>query len=464
VTVRGRSQLHYAPPAGWLNDPNGLVFADGEWHLCYQHHPHSPDWGPMHWGHAVSTDLVRWRDLPIALFPDAHGTVYSGCAVVDRRGTAGFGAGALVAVYTQFTPATQVQSIAGSADRGRTWQVHPANPVLRQPSGVVDFRDPKVSWFGDDDTGHWIMVLAAGNGVRFYASRDLIAWEPTGVFVPERDRPHGVWETPDLFALPVDGPAGRRWVLSVGALEHAPAGGSGTRYWTGDFDGATFLTDGPARWVDRGADFYAAQSWSDVVDGRRIWIAWMSNWMYAAHVPAAAARGQLTVPRQLHLAADGAAGVVLAQRPVDEIAAYLGTAVPLGARAVHLSTGAAWVRMRSRATDRGRAAVTLTAPDAHARVTLDAAKGTVTLDRTGAAGIGHGFAGVHTAGVTSAGRAVDVDILVDRSSIEVFADGGRACLTDLVVGLTGNLPVGIAVEGDAVANADVRHVELRDAP
>lgn len=457
-----RTLLHYEPPSGWLNDPNGLVFHDGEWHLCYQHHPHSLDWGPMHWGHAVSTDLMTWRDLPIALYPDSNGTVYSGCAVIDRRGTAGFGPGAMVAIYTQFTPTTQVQSIAGSTDGGRTWQVHPDNPVLRQPAGVVDFRDPKVSWFGDRDDGHWVMVLAAGDGARFYASRDLVAWEPTGAFAPEHGRPHGVWETPDLFALPVDGPPHRRWVLSAGVLERAPAGGSGTRYWTGDFDGAGFTADAEARWVDHGADFYAAQSWSDVAGGRRIWIAWMSNWMYAAHVPAAAARGQLTVPRQVSLAADGRDGWALAQRPVDELARHLGAGVPLGTTGVALRTGAALLRLRSRAVDRGRSTVTITAREAHARVVHDAAAGTVTLDRTGAAGIGHGFAGAHTAAVTR-GRAVDIDVVIDRSSIEVFADGGRTCLTDLVVGFTGGGPVEVAVGGDAVAQADLHHVEHADA-
>ena len=460
--VEHRPLLHYQPPSGWLNDPNGLVFHDGAWHLCYQHHPGSLDWGPMHWGHAVSTDLVTWRDLPIALYPDSNGTAYSGCAVVDRRGTAGFGPGALVAIYTQFTPTTQVQSVAGSSDHGRTWRVHPGNPVLGQPDGVVDFRDPKVSWFGDADDGHWVMVLAAGDGVRFYASRDLLAWESTGVFVPERGRPHGVWETPDLFALPVEGARGHRWVLSAGATDHAPAGGSGTRYWTGGFDGATFSADAAARWVDHGADFYAAQSWSDVADGRRVWIAWMSNWMYASHVPAAAARGQLTVPRQVGLEPDGADGWVLVQRPVDEIARHLSDPVAPGA-GVPLRTGAAWVRLRTHADAHGCAVVTVAAADAHVQVVHDPAAGTVTVDRTGAAGIGHGFAGVHTAPVPS-GRGVDLDVVIDRSSIEVFADGGRACLTDLVVGLSGDgRPVTVAVGGDAIADADLRHVERADA-
>ncbi|HSJ43558.1 MAG TPA: glycoside hydrolase family 32 protein [Euzebyales bacterium] len=457
-----RPLLHYEPPSGWLNDPNGLVFHDGEWHLCYQHHPHSLDWGPMHWGHAVSTDLMAWRDLPIALYPDDNGTVYSGCAVIDRRGTAGFGPGAMVAIYTQFTPATQVQSIAGSTDGGRTWQAHPGNPVLRQPDGVVDFRDPKVSWFGEPDDGHWSMVLAAGAGARFYASRDLVTWEPTGAFVPAQDRPHGVWETPDLFAPPVDGPPHERWVLTVGVLEHGPAGGSGTRYWTGGFDGATFTPDGVARWADHGADFYAAQSWSDVADGRRIWIAWMSNWMYAAQVPATAARGQLTLPRQVRLAADGAGGWVLAQRPVDELSRHLGESRALDATAVPLRTGAARVRLRSHADGGGRSVVTVTARDAHAQLIHDAAAGTVTLDRTGAAGIGQGFAGVHTAAVTS-GDVVDLDVVIDRSSIEVFADDGRACLTDLVVGLAGDGPVEVGVAGDAVVDAELSHAEPADA-
>lgn len=455
---RHRPVLHYEPPAGWLNDPNGLVQLDGEWHLCYQHHPYSRDWGPMHWGHAVSTDLVRWHDLPVALAPDALGTVYSGCAVVDRSGSAGFGAGALVAVYTQCTPTAQVQSIAGSTDRGRTWQVHPANPVLRQPPGVVDFRDPKVSWFGDAGTGHWTMVVAAGDGVRHYASPDLATWEPTGAFAPERGLPHGVWETPDLFGLPVAASNGRRWVLTAGALERGPAGGSGTRYWVGDFDGAAFTADGPARWVDHGADFYAAQSWSDVADGRRVWVAWMSNWSYAADIPAGAARGQMTLPRQVWLTSDG----VLAQRPVAEIDGHLGEAVDLGAAGEPLPTGAARIRVRCRASDRGRTVVHLSAAGAHVRVIHDAAAGTVSLDRTGAAGIGHGFGATHTAPVTGRGP-VDLDVVVDRSSVEVFAAGGRVCLTDLVLGFAGDAPVRAAVDGDLVVAAELRHAGPRHA-
>jgi fructan beta-fructosidase len=456
-----RPLLHYEPSSGWLNDPNGLVHHDGEWHLCYQHHPASSDWGPMHWGHAVSTDLTTWTDLPIALHPDEHGAVYSGSAVVDHHGTAGFGAGALVAIYTQFTPTSQVQSIAGSVDRGRTWQVHDANPVLAQPPGLVDFRDPKVCWYDDGrGGGHWVMVLAAGGDARFYVSGDLIGWEPAGVFAPEPGRPHGVWETPDLFALPADGDA-VTWVLTAGAAEHGPAGGSATRYWTGTFDGEAFAADGPSRWADHGADFYAAQSWSDVPDGRRIWVAWMSNWVYAAHVPARAARGQMTLPRQLQLAGGDQGPPVLTQQPVDELRERLGApeAVPVG-RAVALDHGAARVTVRS--SGEGSAAVDVAGGVGGARVVHDIGAATLSVRRTDHAGVGHRFAGTHRAPLGQTG-ATDLDVWIDHSSVEVFADGGRVCVTDLVPDLAAGGTVRVTVTGDAVRHAELCTVTAGDA-
>lgn len=454
-----RPVVHYTPPSGWLNDPNGLVFHEGEYHLHYQHHPHSLNWGPMHWGHAVSADLVSWTDLPIALQPDAHGTIYSGSAVVDHRGTAGFGRGALVAIYTQFTPATQVQSVAWSTDRGRTWRDHDSNPVLAPPAGVTDFRDPKVFWYGGPDDGHWVMALAAGTAVWLFTSRDLLSWTSASVFAPESGAPHGVWEMPDLFVLPVANSSDRRWVLAVGAATNGPAGGSATRYWVGDFDGETFTADPqlPARWADHGADFYAAQSWSDAPDGRRLWLAWMSNWDYANRLPARGWRGQMTLPRELHLAGDACS---LVQRPIGELDRYLTPAT--SARRVMLETGAAWIRMRTTSARVGTAAVVLRAGPVCVRVTYDASASVLMLDRSAAiaAHVGDGFGAVHTAPLTD-NRHVDIDVLVDRSSVEVFAEAGRTCMTDLVLGFGGAHVVSVEVEGDLIDHFDVSHVDVR---
>lgn len=455
-----RPLVHYAPPSGWLNDPNGLVHHDGEYHLFFQHHPDTTQWGPMHWGHAVSADLLSWSDLPIALRPDDLGVIYSGSAVVDHTGAAGFGRGALVALFTHHAEASQVQSLAYSTDRGRTWTPYAGNPVLRQPDGIVDFRDPKVLWYDTPAGGHWVMALAAGDHARFYASADLRAWEPAGVFAPEDGSPHGVWETPDLIDLPVDGrdTGEHRWVLSVGAWTNAPAGGSGTRYWVGDFDGATFTPDPPGvRWADHGADFYAAQSWSGVPDGRRIWIAWMSNWAYAGAVPATGWRGRMTAPRELRLVADGD-GLVLAQRPVAELGRWLGAPLQPSCGGVRLDHDAAWIRARFAVAGHtsGTAEVVVDGTTATVRIAYDATDRTLALDRTGVAsdGLGAGFAAVHRAPLDPTGGRVDLDVLVDRASVEVFANDGRVVLTDLAPGLGPGLRIGAA--GDLAGELDVR--------
>jgi sucrose-6-phosphate hydrolase SacC (GH32 family) len=451
-----RPLVHFTPPTGWLNDPNGLVHLDGEYHLCYQHHPHSTDWGPMHWGHAVSTDLLTWTDLPIALEPDGNGTVYSGSAVVDHEGTAGRGVGALVACYTQFTRVAQVQSVATSSDRGRTWQPLPTNPVLRPPPGTSDFRDPKVLRYRESGRAHWVMALAVGDGVWLYTSDDLRRWEPASRFHPESGPPSGVWECPDLFPLVVEGTECRRWVLVCGVSEHAPAGGSGTRYWIGEFDGTTFTADGPARWIDHGADFYAAQSWSDVPDGRRIWLAWMSNWAYAARVPAGVRRGRMTLPRTLRLVDDGA-GPVLAQRPVGELMGRLGTPVAVGAAPTPLPGGAGLVRA---AVDPG-GSIGLAVAGARGRacVRYDGDIRRLTLLRESAAGdaVGPGYAGPHHAPVPSPRTGgLGLDVVVDRGSVEVFVAGGRVCMTDLVVGLENDPMPQVSVTGDGIEEVRLR--------
>lgn len=280
-------------------------------------------------------------------------------------------------------------------------------------------------------------------------------------FAPEPDARHGVWEMPDLFALPVADSSQRRWVLAAGVGADGPAGGSATRYWVGDFDGETFTADPRLgdRWVDHGADFYAAQSWSDVPDDRRLWIAWMGNWAYAGRVPAVGWRGQMTLPRELQLAGDAC---VLVQRPVSELGRYLTPAAAPSSRAVTLETGAAWIRMGAAGT-RGTAAIVLRAGSASVRVGYDAVAGTLTLDRTAAAAdCGDGFAAAHAAPVPRS-RRVDIDVLVDRSSVEVFALGGRVCLTDLVLGFDGSDAVCVTTEGDLIDHFDVRHFDVRRA-
>ncbi len=467
--VPARPSIHFTPPYGWMNDPNGLVFADGVYHLCYQHHPDDLLWGPMHWGHAVSRDLVAWEHWPVALVPDDLGTAFSGSAVVDHEGVAGFGPGALVAFYTQFIEEVpQCQSVAWSADGGMSWQTFAGNPVLRAPEGVVDFRDPKVLHLPGDTDRPWVMVLVAGEEVLFHRSADLVHWTPVGRFGAEHGAHGGVWETPDLFELAVEGSGRRRWVLTVSVQQGGPAGGSGTQYFVGDFDGETFVCEESpetVRWADAGADFYAPQSWTDAPDGRRVWLAWMSNWAYARDTPARVWRGAMSLPRELRLVRrDGRP--VLAQRPVPELA---GRARCLGEPVDRsLAAGTSWavaqgltaadVALSCPARASGRLVVELRRGAAVTRVVYDGTRGVVVVEPS-PAGLPAGCrAGRQEALVTPAGDELDLVVLVDTTSVEVFADGGTVVLTNQVFGAG---PTDVVLGAEA-ADLPVSGVRVRD--
>ena len=303
-----RPQFHFSPVRHWINDPNGLVFSDGTYHLFYQFNPNASDWGDIHWGHATSEDLVHWTHQPIALFPDPEGLgiVASGSAVVDAKNTSGLQSGdhpVLVAIFSHFTPdERQVQSIAFSNDGGIQWTMYAGNPVLVEP--LKDFRDPKVFWHAATD--RWIMVIAANDHLRLYGSKDLREWAHLSNFGRDMDVT-GVWECPDLFPMRIDG--ADRWVLVVSVQSGAPNQGSGTQYYVGTFDGTTFTpTPGSTpQWLDYGPDNYAAVSWSNAPRGERLVIGWMSNWRYAGDVPTTVWRGAMTLPRTLSLRQVGAA-------------------------------------------------------------------------------------------------------------------------------------------------------------
>jgi fructan beta-fructosidase len=307
-----------------MNDPNGLVYYGGEYHLFYQYHPDDVVWGPMHWGHAVSRDLVKWEHLPVALYPDELGMIFSGSAVIDYRNTAGFGREAMVAIFTHHNPDTlvQSQSLAYSLDCGRSWRKYGGNPVVKPLPGIVDFRDPKVFWYDKGDgAGHWVMCLAAGTAVDFYMSPNLIDWEMCGRFGGGYGSVAGVWETPEFFKVQMKNSSQTYWVLSVGVLEGGPGGGSGTQYFVGSFDGQHFTAiyeKETVLWVDHGTDFYAVQSWNNTPDGRRLWLAWMNNWQYGIHTPTASWRGVMTIPREVGLV-ETDNGPRLVQSPVTEL-------------------------------------------------------------------------------------------------------------------------------------------------
>jgi len=303
-----RPQYHFTPSSGWMNDPNGMVFHAGEYHLFYQYNPDSTVWGPMHWGHAVSEDLVHWEHLPIALYPDSLGTIFSGSAVLDKNNTSGLGTEnnpPLVAIYTYHNTEMekagsdkfQTQGIAFSIDSGRNWQKYKGNPVLKNP-GIKDFRDPKVSWH--EPSQKWIMALAVKDKISFYSSPNLIEWVFESDFGQERGAHGGVWECPDLFSLKIDGE--EKWVLLVSINPGGPNGGSATQYFIGDFDGKTFTTaQDETLWIDYGTDNYAGVTWSNT-DSKRIFMGWMSNWDYANIVPTENWRSAMTTARELSLA------------------------------------------------------------------------------------------------------------------------------------------------------------------
>jgi fructan beta-fructosidase len=303
-----RPQFHFSPDSMWMNDPNGLVYHQSTYHMFYQYYPDSTVWGPMHWGHATSTDLVSWEDEPVALYPDELGYIFSGSAVVDKNNTSGLGTSEnppLIAIFTYHDPVaaeenpemSQSQGIAYSLDNGDSWTKYENNPVLKSP-GIRDFRDPNVMWY--EPTQRWIMTLAVQDHIRFYSSPDLKSWQLESEFGRNAGAHGGVWECPDLFPLKSDSEM-ERWILIVSINPGGPNGGSGTQYFVGDFDGSHFVpVDDNIRWLDYGPDNYAGITWSNVRP-RRIFLGWMSNWKYAQVVPTDLWRSAMTIPRELEL-------------------------------------------------------------------------------------------------------------------------------------------------------------------
>lgn len=311
-----RPQIHFTPAKNWMNDPNGMVYADGIYHLFYQYNPRGNDWGNMSWGHAESTDLIHWTEKPVALTEDHLGAIFSGSAVVDAKNTAGFGKDAIIAVYTS-AGASQQQSIAYSTDKGQTFRTFEGNPVIANTS-KPDFRDPKVFWH--EETKSWIMSLALGwqYGVELLSSKNLKNWTSLSIFTT--DNPscrRGQWECPDLLRFEVDGE--EKWVMFVSVNPGGPVSGSGTMYFVGSFDGQQFVADDMSYplWLDYGTDNYAGVTWSNIPD-RTVYIGWMNNWLYAGVVPADPWRSAMTLPRELELVkVDGR--YVLASKVVREI-------------------------------------------------------------------------------------------------------------------------------------------------
>nr|WP_284239678.1 glycoside hydrolase family 32 protein [Paenibacillus glycanilyticus] len=327
---RYRPQFHFTPEANWMNDPNGMVFFEGEYHLFYQYHPNGTTWGPMHWGHAISSNLVHWEHMPIAMKPDHNGFIFSGSIVVDWKDSSGLFGGqpGLVALFTQADQypdsdrPRQRQSLAYSSDKGRSWTMYENNPVLVNEE-YTDFRDPKVFWY--EQKQHWVMVLAAGDRVQFYASYDLKTWTFASEFGMQEGSHEGVWECPDLIELPIEGTEGEsKWVLILSIGDHPDyTEGSRTQYFIGEFDGTSFKNENNSDsilWLDHGRDNYAGVTWSDVQrpDRAKLFIGWMSNWKYANLTPTQEWRSAMTLPRELRLR-HTPSGIQIVQLPIPAL-------------------------------------------------------------------------------------------------------------------------------------------------
>jgi fructan beta-fructosidase len=309
-----RPQFHFSPREKWMNDPNGLVYHKGVYHLFYQYYPEDIVWGPMHWGHAVSRDLISWEHKPVALYPDELGLIFSGSAVVDAMNSSGLGTTEnppLVAVYTYHSMEGekagrtdyQTQGLAYSLDNGDSWEKYKGNPIIGN-AGMKDFRDPKVFW--NEEKNEWVLVLVAGDHARFYRSNNLLSWELMSEFGRNAGAHGGVWECPDLFKLNVAGSSEEKWVLLISINPGAPNGGSGTQYFVGDFDGETFTSDQKdTKWLDWGMDNYAGVTYNNTPMADRIFIGWMSNWNYARDTPTEVWRSAMTLPRTLELYREG---------------------------------------------------------------------------------------------------------------------------------------------------------------
>jgi len=434
-----RPNFHFTPKKGWMYDPNGMVFYEGEYHLFYQFYPDDYVWGPMHWGHAVSKDMMRWEHLPIALYPDELGYIFSGSAVIDWENTSGFGSKEnppMVAIYTYHnmegekagTIDFQTQGIAYSIDKGRTWIKYQNNPVITNP-GIKDFRDPKVFWYTNDNK--WIMTLAVKNRVWFYSSKDLKSWKLEGEFGLDNGSHDGVWECPDLFPLK-DQNGVERWVLLVSINPGGPQGGSATQYFIGDFNGTTFSTpEKETKWLDYGADNYAGVTFSDIPenDGRRLFMGWLSNWQYAREVPTYSWRSAMTIPRELTLE-ENENGYIVNSEPVEELQSIL--SIGIIEKDNEFEVLAATYLLEIDKISSETFSISL-ANSLSELLKISIIENKLFVDRK-LAGIGSFndvFAAIHEVPLNGV-RINKIQVFVDKASVEIFINNGERVITELV--------------------------------
>ena len=415
-----RPVYHHTPAWGWMNDPNGMFYKDGVWHLYFQYNPYGSQWENMTWGHSTSTDLIHWTFQGAPIEADAWGTIFSGSAVVDHNNTAGFGKGAVVAMYTS-AGENQTQSIAYSNDNGQTFTKYDGNPVLT--SNTPDYRDPHVFW--NEDIKRWNMIMAEGQHMDIYSSADLKEWKLESQFGAEYGNHGGVWECPDLMKMKVRGTDQYKWMLLCNINPGGPFGGSATQYFVGQFDGHKFTCESApevTKWMDYGKDHYATVTFDNAPDGRRVAMAWMSNWQYANQVPTMQFRSANSVPRDLDLY-EYQGQTYCGVTPSPELAA----ARPK--KATKTLTEACEMVV----TLKGNATITL-ANDKGEQVvmTYDEKSRTFAMDRTksGQKEFSDDFAALTVAPVH--GKMSQLRLFIDRSSIEAFDADGKMAMTNLV--------------------------------
>ena len=441
-----RPVYHHTPLYGWMNDPNGMFYKDGTYHLYFQHNPYGSTWGNMTWGHSTSTDLVHWHGEDIAIEPDAYGSIFSGSVVVDHYNTAGFGEGAIVAFYTSAKSSpwgdSQSQSMAYSTDGGKTFTKYGGNPVLT--SDKRDFRDPKVFWYAPGK--HWVMILAAGQEMEIYSSRDLKSWKKESSFGAKQGAHGGVWECPDLIELPVEGTDETRWVLICNINPGGPFGGNAAQYFVGTFDGKKFVNESPTetKWMDWGKDHYATVTFNNAPDGRVIALGWMSNWQYQTVLPTMQYRGANTIARDLSLYRNADGELVMRCAPSPEIEAARVETREIPSFRVKDSyevpsllddnDGAYEIEMQLKNSGSSRIILTLS-NDKGEKVHMhyDIARKQFVMERSesGRTDFSRDFPAMTVAPVDDT-DTINLRLFVDRSSIEAFGDGGKFVMTNRV--------------------------------
>ena len=436
-----RPLYHFTPQYGWMNDPNGMVYADGTYHLFYQYNPYGARWGNMHWGHAISKDLVNWQYQPTAIAPDKLGAIFSGSAVIDHDNTAGFGKGAMIAIFTS-AGERQTQSIAYSLDGGKTFTKYEGNPVLTD-ANIIDFRDPKVFWHAPSK--QWVMSLATTQTITFYGSKNLKEWTRLSEFGEGLGGHGGVWECPDLFPLTYEGKT--KWVLFVSINPGGTNGGSATQYFIGNFDGKTFTPDAMnyPLWLDYGRDNYAGVTWSNVpaADGRRLFIGWMSNWDYANEIPTVNFRSAMTVARTLRLAHNGE-HLVVASEPVKEVESLRRDPLSLADKTTSdtvtfenlLPNNQGAYELTFTVTPNDTDSFSFSIENTKGEVLtylFDIANKTLSVDRSkSSVAFNANFAETLIKAPLTAKKSYTVRLLVDKASTELFVNNGEVVQTNTV--------------------------------